>query len=485
MASPAPAPSSALKLFAALTVVALALQLWGLGSRSLWQDEGMTWWEVAGDWATMWRHTLGDRHHPPLYHLLLWGWTHVFGLSEVALRSPSVVAATLGIPLFAWLCLRLADEASALLATALLVVSPMWLEFGRMARPYAMFGTAVIASYAALALWLEKPTGPRLGAYLAALACAVGLHNYSVFHLAAHGMIVVASVRRGGTSTRSAFMIGGGWAAILLPWALYMTRDQAPDDEVGFWVARPTLGSTLHALSSLVAQAGPARLVLLLIVLASIGLVFGGRAGRWKARPVLVLVVAWAVVPIVLPLGYSMVGRVPLFVARYAIGSLPAILLLLAWGALRFQRFVAAAAVGTALLAVAVAGTVAGTRVDPEPWRDALARLDARALAGDAVFVGEPSYAFVFNYYHHGPGTLTPASFSENPAVRPKAWLGNVSSALEKAPRVWILALENDVDAMQPFARELTQLPAVATDEEERFGPDGQLRMFLLTRGAR
>jgi mannosyltransferase len=244
--SPALALTPTAKKFAALTVVALALQLWGLGRRSLWQDEGMTWREAAGDWPTMWRLTLGDNHHPPLYNVLLWGWMQLFGTSEVALRSLSVVVATAGIPLFAWLCLRLADETTALLATALLVVSPMWLELGRMARPYALFGTAVIASYAALVLWLEKPTLPRLGAYLAALACAAGTHNYAVFHAAAQGLIVLANVRRRRTSLGSAALLGGGLAAIFVPWALFVTRRMAITEQEGFWIPRPTVHSTLR-----------------------------------------------------------------------------------------------------------------------------------------------------------------------------------------------------------------------------------------------
>src|SRR5262245_44301203 len=96
--SPAVVLAPALKMFAALTVVALALQLGGLGSRSLWQDEGMTWRAAASDWTTMWRLTMSD-YHPPLYNVLLWAWTQLFGSSEVGLRALSVVLATLGIPL--------------------------------------------------------------------------------------------------------------------------------------------------------------------------------------------------------------------------------------------------------------------------------------------------------------------------------------------------------------------------------------------------
>src|SRR3954467_11824543 len=66
---------------------AVALRLWGLGAQSFWYDEALTVDLVHGSFGHMLAGGHDQEPNPPLYYTLAWAWAHVFGQSEVALRS--------------------------------------------------------------------------------------------------------------------------------------------------------------------------------------------------------------------------------------------------------------------------------------------------------------------------------------------------------------------------------------------------------------
>lgn len=60
-------------------------------SQSLWLDELVTWWVIKDGAAQAIERSLNFQGQSPLYYLLLCGWSDLFGNSELALRSLSVV----------------------------------------------------------------------------------------------------------------------------------------------------------------------------------------------------------------------------------------------------------------------------------------------------------------------------------------------------------------------------------------------------------
>ncbi|MFZ2358584.1 MAG: hypothetical protein WA040_04505, partial [Anaerolineae bacterium] len=79
-----------------LTLAALALRLWGLGSRALLPDEGSSLYYSQLPLATLlW--SLCDPH-PPGYYLLLRA-VAALGQGEAWLRLPSALAGALAVPL--------------------------------------------------------------------------------------------------------------------------------------------------------------------------------------------------------------------------------------------------------------------------------------------------------------------------------------------------------------------------------------------------
>src|SRR5262245_16564124 len=83
-------PGRHLILLGALVLIGLGIRGHDLSARSLWFDEAFCWRLTEFPIPEMIRR-VGLDNHPPLYFLLLKGWTSVFGESTMALRSLSVL----------------------------------------------------------------------------------------------------------------------------------------------------------------------------------------------------------------------------------------------------------------------------------------------------------------------------------------------------------------------------------------------------------
>ena len=75
-----------------MILLAAAVRLPTLAQQSFWTDEAAT--------LSVLHHSLGSTfsaiaHHestPPLYYVVTWLWTHVFGYAEFSVRFPSALA---------------------------------------------------------------------------------------------------------------------------------------------------------------------------------------------------------------------------------------------------------------------------------------------------------------------------------------------------------------------------------------------------------
>jgi uncharacterized membrane protein len=78
-------------LLGCLVVVAIGLRFPTLGQQSFWGDETLTAWELRHHLGTAIANLPKLEASPPLYFVLSWGWTRVFGAGEAGLRSLSAV----------------------------------------------------------------------------------------------------------------------------------------------------------------------------------------------------------------------------------------------------------------------------------------------------------------------------------------------------------------------------------------------------------
>ncbi|MFI5009624.1 MAG: glycosyltransferase family 39 protein [Solirubrobacterales bacterium] len=179
---------------AALTLLAAALRLPTLGAQSLWYDEAFTPVHVlhASLGATL--HAVAHTENsPPLWYLLEWALTRVFGTGEVALRALSALAGVATVPV-AWAVGRELAGRRAAVATALLVaVNPLFVWYSQEARVYALFVLTAALALLCFLRALRDPTPGRLAAFAAAGALALATHYFAVFLLTPMCLWLLAS----------------------------------------------------------------------------------------------------------------------------------------------------------------------------------------------------------------------------------------------------------------------------------------------------
>ncbi len=148
-----------------MIAVAAALRLQNLGGDSLWADELYSLEASAGNtfqWLDLPRDVIIESPrpitelsaangspvriwssferdwHPPLYFVVLRAWRHVFGSSDVAIRSLSVLASLLAIILLFDIGRMLFDRRVALWACLLLAFAHPQIWYAQEARSYAL-----------------------------------------------------------------------------------------------------------------------------------------------------------------------------------------------------------------------------------------------------------------------------------------------------------------------------------------------------------
>jgi MFS family permease len=132
---------------------------------SLWIDEGFTAWlcahasigSVVAALASPFQATAADRQYP-LYVLWIWSWTHVFGSSEIALRSANAPFGVLYVLALALPCRHVFDRRFAWIPFAF---APFIWFYMNEARSYLMLASLATAVTAAAVTYAYGPQAFR------------------------------------------------------------------------------------------------------------------------------------------------------------------------------------------------------------------------------------------------------------------------------------------------------------------------------------
>ncbi|HEY1533019.1 MAG TPA: glycosyltransferase family 39 protein [Polyangiaceae bacterium] len=259
-----------------LAVVVLA---WRLGSSSLFVDEVYSWLAGNASPGQLFHLVRINEVAPPTYYLMLHGWIKLFDSdSEAVMRSLSLIAAVGAVAATYWIGNLLAGRLIAVLAAALLAVSPLLLEYGQEVRSYAWAMFAVTVAVGA-ALQSQQSTSKR-GRWLTLAATAsvfaIWIH-YSAALIVGVLTAYIAIDRTCPVSLRRRFVIGVGvGTALVLPFAVAQyehgtTNAIAPYAKLTFYNLKrvigapfdrtyPVLSSATTVLGALVVIAGVAAL---------------------------------------------------------------------------------------------------------------------------------------------------------------------------------------------------------------------------------
>ena len=304
---------------------------------------------------------------------------------------------------------RLFGSRVGLIAAALLAVNAYHVQYSQDARSYSLMVFLCLLSSLYFLKCLSEPSRRNRIAYIVSSALAVYAQFFSLLLVIAQ-WLSLKMLDRGQVPRQ----IRNDWRWIALLVSPVLAFAATTGTGPLRWVQRPSLKDVWVFALHLTGNGGPWLLLACVAAcLAALLPVWRTRSLRrvpwdtWRYR----FLVCWLVFPIALTLALSLVK--PLFVPRYFIFCLPALLLLVACGIARLRPVLMVPALGLVLV-LSFSGTIGYYKKDVDiqrdDWRAATRYLLDHAQSGDALLFHVPMGRMPYEFYHsvlgasvHGP----------------------------------------------------------------------------------
>lgn len=484
-----------------LLVLGVVIRMQCLAYKPFWFDECFSAEVARIDWHNF-VHLLWWREaNMSLYYIVLRVWMY-FGQSEFFIRSLSVWMAVATLPAIYWLAGMLYDRRVALIAAALFTFNAYSVRYSQEARSYALFLLLATLSSGFLVAFLRQGTRRNRFGYVLVSILAVYAHFYALLLLATQWLTLRRLSLRGldgagdhasqdNAAARS--QLRRAWIVIgvaVLPLLIFIAKTGAGPIR---WIPRPGFRDLLEFYVRFAGgNSWPLAAIVAVACIAAVsplGKSLLSRDQPWEAWRCQFLLV-WLIFPILLTFLLSLVR--PVFLGRYMIFCLPALLILVAAGLARLQRTWLIATVLAGIMLISLQGVrfVYGHDFDNERDASGVASdfiLD-HTQAGDAVifhiaetrvpyeffrsiragentassqFTGQLGPEIVFP--RHGEG-LDYRDFTGKPAA------DFVRAAGASHRRVWVMLMNNGpVENPDPASMMLSQVLSESFPAMERW----------------
>lgn len=226
-----------LTTFAAITLV-------NAPRASIWFDEAFSayiaqfsFWDIA-------RFTAGDVH-PPFYYWLLKIWSDLFGTTELAYRSLSILFGLAAIVVAFFLMRKLFGRRVAGVSLLFLTVSPMLVRYSDEARMYTLSTLIVLGATYLLVKAMETKQRKYWLLYGVLVSLGMWTHYFTALAWLAHWVWWIALHKRPGNGPVATVRVAltKEWvqayvfAVILfIPWLVFMVRQLVIVQAGGFWI---------------------------------------------------------------------------------------------------------------------------------------------------------------------------------------------------------------------------------------------------------
>ena len=385
-------------------------------NQSLWLDEAIGALVVRDQtYAQIITEFPKSDNHPPLYYLVLKGWTDIFGYSETSLRFPSIIFGLGSIWLVYLIALKIDSDKRkfAFLAAIFLATSPFHIYYSQEARMYMMaafFAASAIYSF----LFLTEKQGENQaqpiwwGAFSLSITALVFTDYMPVFMLPVFW--VWAYIKKMGRAWWIKFLIAHAPILILGYFWFSIFLHQA---ERGRWLL-----STLPAWGDIAggATAKQAILVWMKFVLGRISLknkllyylsvsfasvpILLTLLRAWVARRKVLLIWFWLLLPLVT--GYLVSYIFPAFIYFRFTYVVPAFYLIVGWGIRRVKDNFLQKSLITSIIIINLSGWliyVTGPDQQREQWRQAVQFIEKRVKIEEIALFEFPQPFAPYDWY--------------------------------------------------------------------------------------
>jgi 4-amino-4-deoxy-L-arabinose transferase-like glycosyltransferase len=410
---------------AAITLLGLAVRLYGLTSYGLWFDEAyhVELVRLPDVWVML-DAVLSNPPSDPLYVLILRPWVALFGPEAGSIRALSVVFGTATIPATFMLGRYALGIAAGLWGALFFALSPYAIELGQEAALYAL--AALLTTLALAGGWHWARTGRGMSAYIVAGVLAIYSHYVVAVILMLFAALLLTYLGRDRRERGRWVLANGIVFAAWVPWLValmlhWLASDlpraalrhpATPQEVVGALIQFTSGTASLHQGERWLMLAGLASTAVLLLA--------GWWSGSRAVRHALLLMLALFAVVFAVPAIVSAASGMWLFVSHFMLFLLPALFVCIASGMPSIRsagpvvwRLAAVGALAT-WLGVQAWGIVLYNRYPPhgaDGLRELAAHVASEHRLDEAVFVTPPALMPTLAQYYKGELTGLPEDF--------------------------------------------------------------------------
>jgi mannosyltransferase len=430
-----------------------------LGSRSLWNDELHSALIALHHGATLWSAVTADGGNMMLYYLLLHGFVALFGGGQLALRVPSALAGAGLTPVVFFLGRRMFGLRTAVIATAIVAVSPALVVWNQQARGYSLGTLLIASSLLALLRAIECPSRRRWCAYGVLVVLSVYTLAYAAMFLVAQ-WLALAFWPQARRRAKPMLTVVGVAALAYVPLIVLMLRTGAAAGVLST-NAPPSTTEGVHLLEELTSGVAPDFVSVTLIsgIVTVIGLLCFVAAGtelvsRIRGSPgeletaYLGIVLSWLFVPLFVDPVFSFAYR-SIFNSSFLLQSVPAGALVIAFALSKLVPGGLSHAFAIGVAALLVTALVPTYGVSYEQWAQVSRYVRTAFRPADCLTVNKAELDSNLAYYLSEEGALGAAprlvrptlTWTEalDPVFRVPVSTGSFATVASSCRRLWIV----------------------------------------------
>ncbi|MFC1992461.1 glycosyltransferase family 39 protein [Chloroflexota bacterium] len=458
-------PNSGLLFLILVILVGTFLRFYALGVESIWYDEASAINLSIQNIATVLRDCAVTQNHPPLYFVLLHYWIELFGTSEVATRSLSVIFGIVSMLVIYKIGLSLYNRTLGLLACLLSATSFFHIAYSQEVRSYSLLLLLSLLSYYSFIKILQVNNKRWYFTYFISNILLSYTHAYGILITASQAIIMIFVWSR---HREVVFKFLGTLGAIILvsiPLLLLMSGRITQFVTDGFWVPEPVLADIGKTLVAFSAYWGRDIAKLIVIIFAPLIIVsffsINEISGEWNWRSpvasleklkwrisldqfeVSLILTVWLLAPIVLAFIQSKLIT-PTYQIRYLIGASPALYLLIAKGLTSISKKKLFYPILVLIIAMSSIGLY-NYYIDEfkDPWRDVGGFVEANSYRDDCIIAdlaynGEP-----FLHYYHGSAVVYIIPWELQEPIDKCQYIQEISHGKKG---VWVITNSTDIN---------------------------------------
>jgi mannosyltransferase len=478
-----PVPSKTANLLLLVIVAAAAYLRESRLSGNLYADEVWIIKNAASPFSDFVREFMQDWVHPPLFHFIVRGWVHLFGVNDLSGREVAMLFGILSVPLIYWVGTMMADRKAGLIAASLLALSPIHVYTSQYGRHYSLFVFFVILSIAAFANLYREPDNTWYGVfYVTANVLLVYTHYFGWLIVSCEGLFFLIGRF---TYVRRWVNIYLSVVLSVIPWAIMIathTRDRGVGQFIA-WIETPTLWEPIK---TLVSFNGTWPMVhqrkLGLVLMGGIAMFSMARLGfrNRNCRDSVYFLVSCVALPFVTVFLVSVTLQ-PIWLTRTMLVSLPAYYLLIAAGSREFERWKPVCVL--MLVPVVWMGLAALSYLQTDhrmPFERTARYLESLTENDIPIAVQDTYLMNPLLFYYTGNGFLYELQ-DYNVSVAPPAHKASLRRILAEDPERMILVSYPSEKHRQNKELIASRYGAVTTKKFTGFGEQNQSRSILVS----